>query len=185
MRKKYKTIEEWRAKERERQKAWRAKNRGYEKLRAKNNYDKRRALVVETHYGGIEGVDVGYAEKELRERGGHGTIEREFTEDWGGAFGAARGDTVGGGVRRVSGADKGVRLRGNSFKPGDEGRGSGRGEADELGAGGAGSGGSRQEVRQGVPETANEEATYRRLEELKARKGRGGLNAGVEVELEL
>lgn len=36
MRKKYRTLEEWRAAERERQKRWREEHRGYERLRAKN-----------------------------------------------------------------------------------------------------------------------------------------------------
>jgi hypothetical protein len=43
MRKKYRTLEEMRKALAVRQARWREKNRGYERIRAKSNYDKRRA----------------------------------------------------------------------------------------------------------------------------------------------
>jgi hypothetical protein len=203
------TIEELRAAGAMRQKRWREKNRRTHRERVQELYGRskaqgyfvggvtpqevaRYALAVEagevdgfvtdnatlreqTHMGPVEGWDV-----IEEQRGGYGTIERKPTEDREGTTGVARDDTLGERVRRVTGADRGVGKGGSGIKPGDEARGGGRGQVDELGVGREDSGATGPEAR-----TANEEATYRRLEELQGRQASGRLNAGVEVELDL
>jgi hypothetical protein len=94
MRRKYNTIEEFREAERARQKVWREKNRGYERLRAKNRY------MVKRGVGGSAGASDQDGE-ELRGKGSAGS-EAVISG------GVVCGDGVTGGARAAG--DEGVMV---------------------------------------------------------------------------
>jgi hypothetical protein len=78
----------------------------------------------------------------------------------------------------IEGVDVAYGQMGSDRRGGHGRTNTGMGQADELRVARADKGGSGEEG-----ETANEAGTYAKLAELKARQARGGLNAGVEVDL--
>jgi hypothetical protein len=193
MRKKYRTLEEMRKALAVRQARWREKNRGYERIRAKNNYDKRRA--------GGDGAPADSDREEVGE-GATGTDGEAVVH--GGRAGdrgfGGRGKAIGKG-ETYTGPIEGVDTAYGPMEPKPYG---GRGQSQARAtSGGAGSGldgaypiGSELISSPAAtpkplgdapgaslrPLTANEERTYARLEDFKARRARME-KRGVEVEL--
>jgi hypothetical protein len=157
MRKKYHTLEEMRKALAVRQARWREKNRGYERIRAKNNYDKRRA--------GGDGAPADSDREEVRE-GATGTDGEAVVH--GGRVGdrgiGGRGKAIGKG-ETYTGPIEGVDTAYGGMEPKANG---GRGGVSIL---------SQWVAWDKRERTAEEERVAEQLAAFKARR------AGVQVEL--
>jgi hypothetical protein len=155
-----KTLEELRAGARVRSQRWRDKNRATHRERVLELYG--RAKAQGFFVGSVRPEELIRLDQAMKKGG---TMDQSVTDNV--IYGPIAGYDEPMEPRERGG-------RGGIFK--------GVGQADERGVG-------PKDGRGPVQETANEEATYRRLGELRERQARGGLNAlagpGVEVDVDV